>query len=97
MPGFSSDLIKVMRAVLEEAMKKVPQDQASSAIKAHLAASILKAAAQGQTTHKALMDAAENDLPAALLSLFNPLEEPPQRSRFESPSSAAGGPYQSKP
>ena len=55
MPAFSSELIKVMRAALEEVMEKVPQEQASSAINAHLAASILKAAAEGHTTHEAFM------------------------------------------
>ncbi len=73
MPAFSSELIKMMRAALEEAISKLPQGQASSAMKTHLAASILKAAAEGHTTHEAFMDAAENELPA-ILSLFEPLE-----------------------
>jgi hypothetical protein len=90
MPGFSSELIKVMRAALEEAMTKVPQKQASSAIKANLAACILKATAQGHVTHKAFMDAAENELPS-ILSLFNRLDQLPQRYRFEDQSSPAGG------
>ena len=96
MPAFSSELIKVMRAALEEVTSKLPQGQASSAMKTHLAASILKAAAEGHTTHEAFMDAAEKELPA-ILSLFEPLERLPQRHRFEGQSSPAGGASQIKP
>jgi hypothetical protein len=85
-----ASLIKVMRAALEEVMEKVPQEQASSATKAHLAASILKAAAQGHTSQKAFTRAAENDLPC-ILSSFNAPEQLPQRRRFKSRSSPAGG------
>jgi hypothetical protein len=79
-----------MRAALEEVMEKVPQEQASSATKAHLAASILRAAAQGHTTKRAFIHAAENALPCILLS-FNAPERLPQLRRLEGRSSLAGG------
>jgi len=50
MPVFSPELIAIMRAALEQAMTKVPPAKATSAIKAHLAQSILRAAAQGETS-----------------------------------------------
>jgi hypothetical protein len=72
MPAFSSELVKVMRSALEEVMRKVPQEHASSAIKAHLAGAILIAAAQGHATQKVFMHLAENELPA-ILSLLQPV------------------------
>jgi hypothetical protein len=59
-----------MRAALEEAMTKVPSRQATPAIKAHLAQSILRAAAEGQTTAEGLLMAAINELPT-ILSFFS--------------------------
>jgi hypothetical protein len=47
MPAFSPALITIMRAVLEEAMTKVPAEQATTVTKAYLAEFILKAAAEG--------------------------------------------------
>ena len=47
-----------MRAALDEAMTKIPVDQASVRIKAHMAELILKAAADGQTSHEGLVAAA---------------------------------------
>jgi len=58
-----------MRAVLEEAMTKVPSEQATTAIKAYLAEFILKAAAEGATSYEALLVAAGNQLPTILSML----------------------------
>jgi hypothetical protein len=55
MPSYSPELIQTMRAALDEVMTKIPLEQASPAIKAHLAESILKAAAEDQITYDALV------------------------------------------
>ena len=69
MPTFSPALITIMRTVLEEAMTKVPAEQATTATKAYLAEFILKAAAGGLTSYEGLMVAAVNQLPT-ILSMF---------------------------
>jgi hypothetical protein len=58
MPAFSPALITIMRTVLEEAMTKVPVDQAITATKAYLAEFILKTAAGGLTNYEGLIAAA---------------------------------------
>ena len=70
MPTFSPELIQTMRAALEEAMTKVPLEQASPGIKARLAECILKAAAEGQTSYEDLIAVAANQLPT-ILSMFS--------------------------
>jgi hypothetical protein len=70
MPTFSPSLITIMRAVLEEAMTKVPAEQATTVTKAYLAEFILKAAAEGRTSHEGLMAAVTNQLPT-ILSMFS--------------------------
>jgi hypothetical protein len=69
MPTFSPALITIMRAVLEEAMIKVPGEQATTVTKAYLAEFILKAAAEGLTSYEGLMAAVTNQLPT-ILSMF---------------------------
>jgi hypothetical protein len=59
-----------MRAVLEEAMTKVPAEQATTVTKAYMAEFILKAAAQGLTSYGGLMAAVINQLPT-ILSMFS--------------------------
>jgi hypothetical protein len=59
-----------MRAVLEEAMTKVPAEQATTVTKAYLAEFILKAAAEGLTSYEGLMAAVMNQLPT-MLSMFS--------------------------
>jgi hypothetical protein len=59
-----------MRAVLEEAMTKVPAEQATTVTKAYLAEFILKAAAEGLTSYEGLMAAVINQLPT-ILSMFS--------------------------
>ena len=70
MPSFNPDLIMIMRAVLEEVMTRVPSEQATPGIKAHLAEIILKAAARGETSYDGLIAAATSQI-QAILSMFN--------------------------
>jgi hypothetical protein len=51
-------LIQLMRSVLEEVIAKVPVERSTPAIKAYLAEYLLKAAAQGQTSHDGPLNAA---------------------------------------
>jgi hypothetical protein len=69
MPAFSPELVQIMRAVLEEAMTKVPLEQRTPGIKAHLAECILKAAAEGQTSYEGLIAAAADQLQTVLAML----------------------------
>ena len=70
MPTFSPALITIMRAVLEEAMTKVPAERATTVTKTYLAEFILKAAAEGVTSYEGLMAAVINQLPT-ILSMFS--------------------------
>jgi hypothetical protein len=70
MPEFDPQLIKVMRGALEDIMTRVPTEQSTQAVKAYLAESILKAAAQGHTSYDALMAAAADQM-HVILSLFS--------------------------
>ena len=58
MPQFDSELVQLMRTVLEGAMTRVPLEISGSTTKAYLAEVILKAAAQGQTSYSDLIAAA---------------------------------------
>jgi hypothetical protein len=69
MPSYSPELIQTMRAALDEVMTRVPPDQATPAVKAHLAEFILKAAAQGQTTYDGLLAAASDHIHTILAML----------------------------
>jgi hypothetical protein len=69
MPSFSPELVQTMRAVLEEAMTKVPLEQANAGIKAHLAECILKAAAEGHTSYEGLIASASAQL-QTILAMF---------------------------
>jgi hypothetical protein len=66
MPSYSPELIQTMRAALDEAMTKIPLDQATPAIKAHMAEFILKTAAEGQTSYDALLSAASDNIQTIL-------------------------------
>jgi hypothetical protein len=70
MPTFSPQLIQTMKAALEEAMTKVPLEQATPGIKACLAECILKAAAEGQTSYGGLITSATDQLPGILSAFF---------------------------
>jgi hypothetical protein len=69
MPRFSPEFIQTMRAALDEVMTRIPPDQATSAIKAHLAELILKTAASGQTTYYGLIAAASDQIQTILSGL----------------------------
>jgi len=62
MPVYSPELIQTMRAVLEEVMTRVPVDQATPGLKARVAELILKAAAEGQTSHDGLLAMASDQI-----------------------------------
>ena len=66
MPAFNPELVRLMRMVLEEVVARVPAEQVTPAIKAHLAEIILKAAAQGETSHDGLIAAASSQIQAIL-------------------------------
>ena len=70
MPAFNPELVRLMRVVLDEVMTRVPVEQATPGIKAHLAEIILKAAAQGETSYEGLVLAATNQL-QSILSIFS--------------------------
>jgi hypothetical protein len=69
MPSFSPELIQTMRAALDEVMTKIPVEQATPGIKAHMAELILKAAAEGQTSHEGLVVAASEQIQTILSML----------------------------
>jgi hypothetical protein len=62
MATFNPELVRLMRMVLEEVMSRVPAEQATPGIKAHLAEIILKAAAQGVTSYEGLIAAASSQV-----------------------------------
>jgi hypothetical protein len=62
MPSYSPELIQVMRAALDEVMTRIPANQVTPGIKAHMAEFILKAAAEGQTTYEGLLAAASDQI-----------------------------------
>jgi hypothetical protein len=70
MPQFSSQLVRDMRNALEAAMAKVPMQYSTIAVKVYLAECILKAAAQGHTSHNELLSAATDQIQVAI-SLFS--------------------------
>jgi hypothetical protein len=56
--------------VLDDVVTKIPGDQATPSVKAHLADFILKAAAQGQTSYDALLSSASAQI-QTILSLLS--------------------------
>jgi hypothetical protein len=62
MPSYSREFVQTMRVALDEVMKKVPPDQATSAVKARVAELILNAAAAGQTSYQGLITAASHQI-----------------------------------
>jgi len=69
MPVYSPELIQTMRVVLEEVMTKVPIHQATPGLKVRMAELILKAAAEGQTSHDGLLATASDQI-QTLLSML---------------------------
>jgi hypothetical protein len=68
-PSFSPALIQTMRAALDEAMTKIPLEQATPGIKAALAEYILKTAAAGQTSYEGLLSAASEQIQTLLSTM----------------------------
>jgi hypothetical protein len=66
MASYGPELIQTRRAVLDEVMTKIPVDQATPGIKAHMAEVILKAAAEGQTSYDGLLASASGQIQAVL-------------------------------
>ena len=69
MPCYGPELIHTMRTVLDEVMTKIPLDQATPSVKAHVAEFILKAAAEGQTTYDSLLTSASAQIQTILSML----------------------------
>ena len=69
MPCYGPELIQTMRTVLDEVMTKIPVDQATPGVKAHVAEFILKAAAEGQTSHDGLLASASAQIQAIISML----------------------------
>jgi hypothetical protein len=69
MPSYSPELIQTMRATLDEVMTRIPADQVTPGIKAHMAEFILKAAAEGQTSYEGLLAAASDQIQTILSML----------------------------
>jgi hypothetical protein len=69
MPSYSPELIQVMRAALDDVVTRIPVDHVTPGIKAQIAQVILKAAAEGQTTHDGLVAAAASQIQTILAML----------------------------
>jgi hypothetical protein len=69
MPNFSPEVIRSMRAALDEVMTQIPFEQATPSVKAALAEYILKAAARGQTSYEDLIAAAAGQIQTILSML----------------------------
>ena len=69
MESYGPELIQTMRAVLDEVMTKIPVDQVTPGLKAHMAQVILKAAAEGQTSYDGLLASASNQIQTILSML----------------------------
>ena len=69
MASYGPELIQTMRAVLDEVMTKIPVDQVTPGLKAHMAQIILKAAAEGQTSYDGLLASASNQIHTILSML----------------------------
>jgi len=69
MASYSPELIQTMRAVLDEVMTKIPVDQVTPGLKAHMAQIILKAAAEGQTSYDGLLASASGQIQTILSML----------------------------
>jgi hypothetical protein len=62
MPSYGPELIQTMRTVLDEVMTKIPVEQVTPGIKAHMAEFILKAVAEGQTSYDGLLASASSQI-----------------------------------
>lgn len=62
MPSYSPQLVQTMRDALEAVMTHVPMAHATPGVKAHLAETILNAAAQGLTSYDGLVAVASGQI-----------------------------------
>ena len=69
MASYGPELIQTMRAVLDEVMTKIPVEQVTPGLKAHMAQIILKAAAEGQTSYDGLIAVASDQIQSILSML----------------------------
>src|SRR5262249_3399448 len=69
MASYGPELIQIMRAVLDEVMTKIPVEQVTPGLKAHMAQIILKAAAEGQTSYDGLLASASDQIQTILSML----------------------------
>jgi hypothetical protein len=69
MPVFNPELIILMRTVLDDVMSQAPPVVSNATTKTLLAESILKAAAQGQTSYNELFAVATNQIQAIVSML----------------------------
>src|SRR6516225_9546695 len=87
MASYGPELIQIMRAVLDEVMTKIPVEQVTPGVKAHMAALILKAAAAGQTSYDGLLASASDQI-QTILSLLSRSQRLP---RFPTRDPASDG------
>jgi hypothetical protein len=71
MEKFDGELVRVMRAALEDVMTRVPIEYSTTTTKVFLAEYILKAAANGETGYTAFVAAAVSHIPNVIRLLFN--------------------------
>jgi hypothetical protein len=69
MPSYSPELVQMMRAALDEAMTKIPVEQATPGIKAQMAELILRTAAGGEASYQDLLAAASDHIHTILPAL----------------------------
>jgi len=69
MASYGPELIQIMRAVLDEVITKIPVEQVTPGLKAHMAQIILKAAAEGQTSYDGLLASASGQIQTILSML----------------------------
>src|SRR3984893_17237244 len=72
MASYGPELIQIMRAVLDEVMTKIPVEQVTPGLKAHMAEVILKAAAEGQTSYDGLLASASAQIQTIVSMLSCP-------------------------
>jgi hypothetical protein len=70
MVKFDIELVRMMRAALDDVMTMVPAEYSTSATKAVLAEYILKIAANGETSYGAFVAAAASYVPEAVRVVF---------------------------
>jgi hypothetical protein len=67
--SFGPELIQAMCAALDKAMTSIPADQATPALKMHMAEFILRTAAEGQTSYEGRLTAASAQIQTLLTML----------------------------